>query len=202
MSSYLKYLITVFLIGLSSQSAGYEFFPAQGWILVKNGDIADVRAAIIDYDDLTKEIVAGTFAIELHPQTDGQLAVLLPNGFPAYDLVNMTGWLSSPPDQPSVYDAVAWITSPADGTKYYLEPEIENTWGDTLIGASNKGSSIRVYLPETGVSEISTPLTYKKEPIIDRLQDPIKISITLDKSTDFGNQNFIINSPKDHSWNP
>jgi len=202
MSTYLKYLITALLIGSSSQSIGYDFLPAQGWILVRSGDIADVRAAIIDYDDLVKEVEPRTFAIELHPQSDGQLAVLLPNGFPAYDLVNMTGWFSSPPDQPSVYDAVAWIISPADGIKYYLEPEVTNTWGDTLIGSSAEGLSIRVYLPETGVSKISIPHPYKIEPKIDHLQSPIKISITLDINTDFGNQNFVINSPNDHTWAP
>ena len=202
MPKYLKYFISALLVGFSSHSAGYDFLPAQGWILVSNGNIADVRAAIIEYDQLVKEVEPRAFAIELHPQSDGKLAVLLPNGFPAYDLANMTGWLSSPPSQLGVYDAVAWITSPRDGVKYYLEPEIANTWGDTLIGSSTEGLSIRVYLPETGVSKISTPRPYKKEPIINRLQNPIKISITLDTNTDFGNQNFVINSPNDHTWRP
>lgn len=173
--------------------------PARGWILVRNGSEADVKAAIVDYDALVRR-KGRTYRVELHPQSGGGVAVLLPDGFPAYDLANMTGWLNAPPEQESVHDAVSWITSPGDGVKYYLQPEIENARGDTLIGASVEGRSIRVYLPEAGISELSLRLSYQSEPDIEISQSPIKIQVTRSVNSDFGNPDFIINSAKDYGW--
>jgi len=177
-----------------------SFEPAQGWILVENGSMADVKAAIIDYDGLVREERPGLFRVELHPQSSGAVAVVLPDGFPAYDLANMTGWLSAPPDQEDVYGAASWITSPGNGVKYYLEPETSNPWGDTLIGANALGQPVRVSLPETGMSEISSAYSYRDEPNIEVSPQPIMIEVMLDTSTDFGNPQFVVNSPKDHDW--
>ena len=177
-----------------------SFKPAQGWILVKNGSVSDVKAAVRDYDVLVREERPGVFRVELHPQSSGAVAVMLPDGFPAYDLANMTGWLSAPPDQEDVYDAASWITAPGNGVKYYLEPEISNLLGDTLIGASALGQSVRVYLPETGMSEVSSARSYRNEPGIEISPQPVTIEVTLDTSTAFGNPQFVVNSPKDHDW--
>ena len=184
----------------ADDSVDGSFKPAQGWILVKNGSVLDVKAAIVDYDGLTREEHPGVFRVELHPQSSGAVAVVLPDGFPAYDLANMTGWLSAPPDQIDVYDAVSWITAPGNGIKYHLEPETSNSSGDTLIGASTLGQSIRVSLPETGMSEVSASHSYREEPKIEISPQPVTIEVTLDTSTAFGNPKFIVNSPKDHVW--
>ncbi len=195
-------LMATTIAGCSASLEGKadSFVPAHGLILVKTGSLADVRAAVIAYDSLAREKQPHTFKVELHPQSDGSIAVVLPDGFPAYDLANMTGWLSAPPDQPLVHDAVLWITSPRDGAEYYLKSEIANLRGDTLVGSSSKGRPIRVYQPEGGVSEISTPVTYIKQPKIEVSPDPISFKVTLDASTAFGNQGFVVNSPVDHRW--
>ncbi len=177
-----------------------SFKPSQGWILVNNGKISEIEAAIHEYDGLTRELHPRTFRIELHPQSSGAVAVLLPDGLPAYDMANMTGWLNAPPDQESVYDAVSWITAPGNGTKYYLEPETSNPWGDTLIGASTHGQSVRVSIPETGLSEVSATHLYKEEPEIEISQQPLIIAVTLDTNIALGNPDFVIDSPKDHDW--
>ena len=195
-------LITASATSCSSADGSIDasFKAAQGWILVENGSVADIKAAIGDYDGLVREERPGRFIVELHPQSSGAVAVVLPSGFPSYDLANMTGWLSAPPDQEEVYGAVSWITSPSDGVKYYLEPEIDNPRGDTLIGASALGQPVRVYLPETGMSEISLDHPYIEEPEIEISPQPARIEVTLDTSVDFGNPLFVVNSPKDHDW--
>ncbi|MEO8366765.1 MAG: hypothetical protein ABI538_11210 [Pseudoxanthomonas sp.] len=206
MSMYPRLLFAALMIASAASckaavdSIDGSFKPAQGWILVKNGSVSDVEAAIGDYDGLTKEERLGVFRVELHPQSSGAVAVVLPDGFPAYDLANMTGWLSAPPDQEDVHDAASWITAPGNGIKYYLEPETNNSWGDTLVGASTLGQSVRVSLPETGMSEVSASYPYKEEPEIEISPQPVTIKVTLDTSTTFGNPQFIVNSPKDHDW--
>lgn len=181
-------------------AAGDSLQPAQGWILVRNGSVADIKAAVADYDGLLREVRPGCFRVELHRQGDGAVAVLFPDGLPAYDLANMTGWLSAPPGRDQVDGAVAWITSPGDGTRYYLEPETGNPWGDTLVGASSRGRSVRVSLPETGLSEVSVTHAYQPEPRLQLSPTPVALTITLDTSAAFGNPAFVIDSPRDHDW--
>jgi hypothetical protein len=206
MSTYPQFLVAVLMIASATSckagddSVDASFKPAQGWILVKNGSASDVKAAISDYDGLVREERPGVFRVELHPQSSGAVAVVLPDGFPAYDLANITGWLSAPPDQEDVYGAISWITAPGNGVKYYLEPETSNPWGDTLIGVSALGQPVRVSLPETGVSEISSNHRYREEPKIEISPQPVTIKLTLDTSTAFGNPQFVVNSPKDHDW--
>ena len=197
-------LLAAFAGGCSSTdiTVSEDFQPAQGWILVTHGGIADIKAAIEEYDTLSKEVHRGFFRVELHPQSNGAVAVVLPDGFPAYDLANLTGWLSGPPAQENVHGSSSWITSPGSGAKYYLEPEASNPWGDTLIGADTKGMPVRVYLPETGLSEISASFSYKRPPQIEVSPQPVKIEISLDTITTFGNPKFVINRPKDHDWQP
>lgn len=184
----------------ADKSVNSSFKPAQGWILVENGSVSDVKEAVSDYDSLAREERPGVFRIELHPQSSGAVAVVLPDGLPAYDLANMTGWLSAPPDQENVYGAVSWLMSPGNGVKYYLEPETNNSWGDTLIGASVLGQSVRVSLPETGMSEVSEIHSYREEPEIEISSQPVTIKVTLDTNTAFGNPEFVVNSPKNHDW--
>ena len=179
-----------------------EFTAVEGTILVREGTLSDIRAAIVEYDGLTREQVPGVFRVELHPQAAGGAAILFPDGLPAYDMANMTGWLNAPPCQESVYDAVAWTTSPGDGAHYHLSPELENEWGDTLIGTREDGRSVRVYLPETGMSQISAGSTYVGVPDIEISPAPQVLEITLDKHTGFGNPRLVVNHPDDHDWRP
>lgn len=202
----IKFLLCIIMIAAISScdtthnSTDTSFTPATGWILVMNGDVSDVAAAIRDYDGLAREVRPGAFRIELHPQSNGAVAVILPDGLPAYDLANMTGWLNAPPAQQDVYDAEAWLTAPSDEIKYYLKPETSNPLGDTLIGSSTLGQSIRVFLPETGISKTSKPQSYIDEPEIEISPNPVTLEITLDTDTSFGNPRFVINSPLDHDW--
>ena len=176
----------------SETSRDPDFTASQGWILVHHGSPREVQKAIAEYDELAREIRPGVFRIELHQQQDGRVAVLLPDGLPAYDLVNMTGWLDAPPEEIDAYGANAWIVSPTTGTKYSLMPDVANTWGDTMLGASVEGISIRLQIPEGRASEIPQHVPYQVEPHIDLVSDPIRMNVTLDTNTQFGNPGFVI----------
>lgn len=174
------------------------FEPAQGWILVSKGDVSEVKAAISDYDGGSLGTHLAVFRVELHPQTTGTVAVLLPDGFPVYDLTNMASWLDAPPDQTGVYGAVAWLTAPGSGIRYYLEPEVHNPFGDSMIGASAQGQAVRVYLPQSGLSELTSVQPYRDEPDIEISAQPLVMELTLDTDPVFGNQQFVVNNPVDH----
>lgn len=177
-----------------------NFIPANGLVLVENGNIGEVKAAISDYDSIAKEEVAGTFIVELHEQKDGSVAVIFPNGIPSYDIINIIVWLDAPPNQENVYGAKSWVSTPDGTTKYFLKPEIENEWGDTLIGSSKEGKSIRIYVPEIGISEVSHSIKYETEPKIFLSSNPLRFAITLDTDVSWANPKLSINKSIDHDW--
>lgn len=183
------------ITGASEAHRDPSFTPAQGWILVRHGSLEAVRAAIVDYDGLAREVRPGTFRVELHPQRDGGVAILLPDCLPAYDMANLAGWLDAPPGrEEEVHRATAWIVSPSSGVKFSLVPEAANKWGDTMLGASSEGVSIRVAQPEGRVSVIAQHVAYQAEPDIDVMPDPVRMEVTLDTNTGFGNPGFIIDN--------
>lgn len=171
----------------------HAFTPSQGWILVRHGSLEDIRVAIVEYDGLTREIRPGVFRVELHPQRAGGVAILLPDGLPAYDLANLAGWLDAPPGrEDDVHGAIAWLVSPTSGVKFSLVPEAANEGGDTMLGASRDGVSIRVSQPEGRASVIPQQVGYQSEPDIDIARDPVIMEVTLDTNPAFGNPGFVI----------
>lgn len=194
------FMIGIFLLGCGNVSeptktSESNFTPATGWVLVTNGGLADIKAAIVDYDALVREDIPGKFRVELHAQENGDVAVIFPDGLPSYDMANITVWLDAPPNQENVYGAKSWLTTPSGAATYFLKPEVGNVWGDTLVGASDDGESIRVEVPDTGISKISTTVTYEPEPQIELSAKPEVFLITLDTDTSFGNPGFFVNRP-------
>jgi hypothetical protein len=177
-----------------------KFNPAKGLVMVENGSIEEVRAAISDYDSLAREEVVGSFTVELHEQKDGSIAVLFPNGLPSYDIANITVWLDAPPNQENVYGAKSWVSTPDGTNEYFLKPEVENEWGDTLVGSSKSGKSVRIYVPETGISQITQFVEYQPEPTISLSSKPVSFSITLDTDISWANPTLSVNRPMDHNW--
>jgi len=175
-----------------TQIAAFE--PTQGLILVKQGTLSQIEAAIRDYDGLIEPVTAGNFPIEIHPQPDGSFAILPTLGLPSFDMVNMTVWLDAPPEQEDTGDAVAWATSPGDGVAYYFEPERENSWGDTMIGATISGGSVRVTAPETHLSPAEHHVTYRARPNVVMSVTPLTLVVTLDKDAEFGNPLLLLES--------
>lgn len=177
-----------------------KFEPMTGWVLVSNGSIDEIKASIMDYDSIATEVSPKVFSVELHEQKDGTVAVLFPEGLPSYDMANITAWLDAPPNQENVYGAKSWVVSPDGSVKYFLKPEAENRWGDTLIGSSKDGISIRVFLPETGVSEISQDVEYAIEPSFSLDAKSVSFVITLDTEIFWANPKFSVNKAVNHVW--
>lgn len=200
----IKIIILIFCVistGCNKESQA-PFEAAKGMIIVHHGGVEKVREAIIDYDEMLKEVYPKQFPVILQEIDGGKVAVILPKGFPAYDLANMTGWLNAPPDLPEVYGAESWLTSPKTDITYYLFPESENKRGDTLLGSTVDGKSVRVYLPETGLSYVSKPVNYQSEPTVMQSAINHELMVTLDTITSFGNPDFVVNKPKDFRWLP
>lgn len=175
--------------------------PATGWILV-DGSVEDVAAAVRDYAWLFEPRHHPVrFRVELHPQDDGKVAVLLPDGLPTYHLPNFTTWLSAPPEQEQVEGAVGWMTAPDGKRRYYLEPELANPAGDTVIASDAGGRQVRVWLPTGAVSALSSTGQYRPQPEILRSATPVVLELVYDKidiACGFGgNPRFVPNRPAD-----
>ncbi|WP_139309815.1 hypothetical protein [Teredinibacter haidensis] len=200
MNKYYSIGILLILVGCSDSKglndmSKLEFESTHGWVLVKNGSVSEIQEAILGYDSIAKEQTPKLFSVELHPQENSTTAVLFPDGLPSYDMANITIWLDAPPEQKSVYGARSWLTTPEAKIKYYLKPEVENEWGDTLVGVSEKGIAIRVHAPETGIEKIEKSVVYKSEPKIELNSNPVRFSITLDTDISWANPMFIVNMP-------
>lgn len=187
------FMLATTLVEAAEVPDNHAFTPSQGWILVRHGSVEDVRGAIVEYDGLTREIRPAVFRMELHPQRAGGVAILLPDGLPAYDLANLAGWLDAPPGrEDDVHGAIAWLVSPTSGVKFSLVPEAANEEGDTMLGASGDGASIRIWQPEGRASLIPQRVVYQPEPDIDIARDPMSMEVTLDTNPAFGNPGFVI----------
>lgn len=179
------------------ESGPDEFAPAHGLIVVQHGSAGEIEAALLDYDGLVTPLVPGSFAVEIHSQADGTTAVIAPAGLPSYDFANMTIWIDAPPNQPETGGAVAWISSPGDGEQYYLMPEHENEWGDTLVGTSRNGRQVRVAVPDTAMALAQHGVGFRHPPSIARSKSPTVVVLTLDRDLEFGNPRFVPNLADD-----
>jgi len=175
---------------------------AQGWILVKNGSPELVRKAVEEHADFFGKVRPKEFRVALKSHPSGFLAVTFPDGIPPYNLVNLIGWLDQPVDIDQVSGAVGWITSPSSGVRYSLQPDTDNEWGDTLIGAPVKGKSVQVYLPEAGLCELTRHIGYLPEPDLSSIREEsgTTFTIKLDVDHSFGNPEFKVTNKKDSNW--
>ncbi len=178
--------------------------PAHGAILVQNGTVELVLKAIESHAGLDAKEVPKQFRITIANESNGGVLVRFPDGAPPYDIVNLISWLNNPPGIQGVSSAKGWITSPSTGLGYSLKPEISNGWGDTLVGASSDGRSVRVYLPEATMCEISQVIIADPAPASGPIgaKPQLTINVVMDVATDFGNHAFEITHQKDTEWTP
>jgi len=180
------------LLPISDSDNDIPFESTAGWIWIRQGSADQVKAAIVDYTRLFTPQKPQTFRAELHRQADGTLAVLFPDGLPAHDLVNLTGWLNSSPDQKGPHNAVLWLTSCGDGTRYFFREKPENQGNDTLIGADEWGQGVHVYLPDNTLWTVTDAIAFEQEPEIERDCCPEVLELSFDVNTTFGNPSFEI----------
>jgi len=167
-----------------------DFESTDGWMWVRQGSIDRVRDALADYDQIYIPRLPKRFQVELHQQADGTIAVLFPDGLPAYDMVNLAGWLNAPPDQDTVFDTLVWLTSPGDVTRYVFTAIPDSRGGDTLMGADERGQGVHVYLPDTRLYSVPESMDFQREPEVERVANPTVLDLTLDADMGFGNPYF------------
>lgn len=177
----------------SSYSDGdIPFESTAGWIWVRQGSIDQIKAVICEYTSVFVPQNPQIFRAELHCQSNGTVALLFPDGLPAYDLVNLTSWLNSPPDKDRPRNAVVWLTSCGDGTRYFFQAKPEGERNDTLIGADERGQGLHVYLPDNTLWTESDPIPFQQEPEIEHNSYPEVLELSLDVNMTFGNPSFEI----------
>jgi hypothetical protein len=176
--------------------------PAKGLICVYAGSPKRIEQAIKSYIENIPMDKPHDFRVSVIKHKSGFSLVGFPDGIPTYDLINLILWLNNPPDMPDISKAIGWITSPATNITYFLQPETENSWGDTLIGASSNGKSVKVYTPEVGMCEISSHMDFIPEPDLSAInvESSITLYVTLDAYPSFENHEFKITHPKDTTW--
>lgn len=173
------------------------FVPVQGWIRVDRGGLDAVRAAIGDYGRLHAPVRPAMFRIELHAQPDGAVAVVPRDGLPAFDIANLTVWLSAPPDRMEVEGASVRLVSPGDGLDYALAPELDNPAGDTLVGMRSDGRPVRVFVPETFITEADAPFDVPPAAECMLTDAPVVLDLQLDTDSTFGNPGFVLDASMD-----
>ena len=179
------------------------FRPSAGWIRVQHGNSDSIILAIKNHSGISKKESPQTIRIRVVESPDGFYAISFPDGIPIYDFINLVGWLNQPPDIDTVSSATGWVTPPFSKTRYYLIPETENDWGDTLIGTSSDGKNVQVYLPEATMCEISRKIRTSPEPDLSALpaESGEITTIEVDVNSSFGNPEFEITHPEDTDWN-
>ncbi|MBD9481015.1 hypothetical protein [Pseudoxanthomonas sp. PXM02] len=183
---------------VDAQDRDPAFVPAQGWILVRE-TVETVQADIASYTEYLKtEDPTDTFRIELHPQADGQVALMFPDGFPATDLAGLTGWVGSPCRKLTPAVASAWIVA-QDGAAYYLEsdPTLEvledetekeardgcREGGGVLYGASSAGQHVRYDIRNAHLVTAETGTPYRKESAPARSGAPVLLRAAIPNQT-------------------
>ncbi len=181
----------------------YTLPLARGNIFVRNGSLAAVKKAIIEHSALIEEEAKVTVEVGLQKYQSGWVAISLPQGMVVYELINLIGWLNAPPGIDGVSDSIGVISPPNSKICYTLQLDRLNEWGDTLVGFSNSGKSVSVYLPDAGLCETT------REPGLilipnfesDAVVEKCSFTVEVNANSDFGNPEFIITHPTDTNWN-
>lgn len=173
------------------------FVPVRGWIRVERGGLEAVQAAVRDYGGLSTPVRPAVFHIELHAQPDGAVAVVPRDGLPAFDIANLAVWLSAPPDQAEVEGTRVWLSSPGDGLDYALAPELDNPAGDTLVGVRSDGRPVRVFVPDTFITEADATVEGPPAAACIATDRPVALELRLDTDTTFGNPRFVLDESTD-----
>lgn len=174
----------------------------EGGIFIRNGSLEEIQNAVEEHANLFPPQKPAMFPVKVSQLSSGSAIIEFPGGVTAYGLVNLIGWLNSPPGKGAVSGAFGWIVSPVTDIRYVLTPESENPAGDTLTGLSSEGKYVRVYQPEARMSEMSSLAQIPEFPMFEEadVQQSIEFSITLDAVTNFGNPGFVITDSKDKQW--
>jgi hypothetical protein len=162
------------------------------WILVEGSSAGAIQKAVTEHAGLTKHVVPSTHRVLVYRLDGKGYGVLFEPPIPPYAFTNLIGWLDDPRMTPGAVRAVGWLIAPGDGTRYFLTSQRANAGGDTLVGVSDEGIGVSVFLPDCRVSHGSGRISPTPEPTLP-LQGvpPVALfEITVDSDRSFGNPEF------------
>lgn len=160
----------------------------ESWIYIQSGTANDVAAALKSYSDLGNKDSTIKVIAEIYEGSSG-VKLKLSSETPAYYFANMIGWLNSPPDG-NTRNSVGWYKS-SNGDRYFLIPDLSDSYGENLLGVSSDGVVINYYQPEGVITKSDKSVTPAKEPDHD-FSHRITLSLDLEDLKDWGNPEFIV----------
>jgi hypothetical protein len=164
------------------------------WILLEGSSAAAIEAAVTKHAGLTRPEIPSTHRVLVYPLEGKSYGVFFEPPIPPYAFTNLIGWLDDPRMTPGVVRAVGWLIAPGDGTRYFLTPQRANAGGDTLVGVSEEGVEVSVFLPDCRVRRSSRRLAPGPEPRLplQGVEPAAVFEITVDADRSFGNPDFAV----------
>lgn len=161
-------------------------------IFVENGNVDLIKQAILAHAGIVAPVQPRTFTATITRVSPGGFAITFDRKVPPYDFANLVGWLNEPPGIEQVSHCMGWYRSRSTDEKYCLLPDDLNVRGDTLVGVSENGLTISIYLPDLTIKETHHHIKFR-EFLGDRIAEmAVEFEIELDVDESFGNPDFLV----------
>jgi hypothetical protein len=164
------------------------------WILVEGSDAATIQRAIAEHANIAAHVQPQPHQVAVFALGAGRFAVSFTPPAPPYAFTNLIGWLDDPRMCRGSRRAVGWLVAPSGGTRYFLAPQRANAGGDTLVGVSDSGRQVSVFLPDCSVTRSTARVDVVTEPEFpsEDAELVLTFEVTLDGDTSFGNPQFAV----------
>lgn len=164
------------------------------WILVRGGTPKAIQKAVVEHAGVCRHEVPSTHRAAVYAIDGGDHAVRFDPPLPPYAFVNLIGWLDDPKMNKKATGAVGWFASPKTGVRYCLAQKPGGTGGDTLVGVSEAGESVEVYLPSCKLRRSRSEVAPVPEPAVSftELTPAAEFEIEVDADRSFGNPDFVM----------
>lgn len=166
---------------------------SRDWILVRGGTPEAIRRAVTRYAGLFAHKVPSVHRVVVYRLDGDRHPVRFDPPLPPYAFTNLINWLDDPHMSKGAGGAVGWFTSPGTGVRYFLAPKRPNTGGDTLVGVSDAGEEVEVFLPDCGLRPARNNITPMTEPAVlfPELSPVAEFEVEVDSHRSFGNPDFV-----------
>lgn len=162
------------------------------WIFVRGGTPEGIQKAVVAHTGIAARKVSSVHRVTVHRFVGDGHAVRFDPPLPPYAFANLIGWLDDPRRNAGAAGAVGWFTSPGTGVRYYLAPKRAGRGGDTLVGASEAGEGVEVFLPTCRLRRSRNDAPPPPEPEPTAGSDPVaEFEIEVDADRSFGNPDFV-----------
>jgi hypothetical protein len=162
------------------------------WILLRGGTPEAIRKAVTRHAGLFAHKVPSKHRVLVYRLDGDEHAVRFDPSLPPYAFANLINWLDDPRMSKGA-GAVGWFASPGTGVRYSLAPKRAGKGGDTLVGVSDAGDQIEVFLPSGRLRRTRHDAAPAVEPEVSfaELSPVAEFEIEVDADRSFGNPDFV-----------